>query len=150
MEQSAVRSDLARTVNDDQSPSTLNYLIHLQERPVKQTISRQALSLLFDTYHNEVDAFQLADVDFLLKADRVVQSVKAICNALAAVETPEITSALNQLPPCPSRMQPKIQKVKGSSIRWGSRAFTGNAAGYWVIRCALTKVFSPLPSFMLR
>uniref|UniRef100_A0A8C3WST5 Phosphatidylinositol-4-phosphate 3-kinase catalytic subunit type 2 beta n=1 Tax=Catagonus wagneri TaxID=51154 RepID=A0A8C3WST5_9CETA len=110
MEQKAVRSDLARTVNDDQSPSTLNYLVHLQERPVKQTISRQALSLLFDTYHNEVDAFLLADGDFPLKADRVVQSVKAICNALAAVETPEITSALNQLPPCPSRMQPKIQK----------------------------------------
>ncbi|EHB10535.1 Phosphatidylinositol-4-phosphate 3-kinase C2 domain-containing beta polypeptide [Heterocephalus glaber] len=98
MEQKAVRSDLARTVNDDQSPSTLNYLVHLQERPVKQTISRQALSLLFDTYHNEVDAFLLAD------------SVKAICNGLAAVETPEITSALNQLPPCPSRMQPRIQK----------------------------------------
>ncbi|XP_005375370.1 PREDICTED: phosphatidylinositol 4-phosphate 3-kinase C2 domain-containing subunit beta [Chinchilla lanigera] len=110
MEKNAARSDLARTVNDDQSPSTLNYLIHLQERPVKQTISRQALSLLFDTYHNEVDAFLLADGDFLLKADRVVQSVKAICNALAAVETPEITNALNQLPPCPSRMQPKIQK----------------------------------------
>ncbi|KAK2505892.1 hypothetical protein MC885_013584 [Smutsia gigantea] len=110
MEQKAVRSDLARTVDDGQSPSTMNYLIHLQERPVKQTISRQALSLLFDTYHNEVDAFLLADVDFPLKADRVVQSVKAICNALAAVETLEITSALNQLPPCPSRMQPKIQK----------------------------------------
>ncbi|XP_036923113.1 phosphatidylinositol 4-phosphate 3-kinase C2 domain-containing subunit beta isoform X3 [Sturnira hondurensis] len=110
MEQKSVRSDLARTANDDQSPSTLNYLIHLQERPVKQTISRQALSLLFDTYHNEVDAFLLADGDFLLKADRVVQSVKAICNALAAVETPEITNALNQLPPCPSRIQPKIQK----------------------------------------
>ncbi|PNJ00557.1 PIK3C2B isoform 3 [Pan troglodytes] len=110
MEQKVVRSDLARTVNDDQSPSTLNYLVHLQERPVKQTISRQALSLLFDTYHNEVDAFLLADGDFPLKADRVVQSVKAICNALAAVETPEITNALNQLPPCPSRMQPKIQK----------------------------------------
>lgn len=52
-------------------------------------------------------------MDFPLKADRVVQSVKAICNALAAVETLEITSALNQLPPCPSRMQPKIQKVMG-------------------------------------
>uniref|UniRef100_A0A8C5V5C6 Phosphatidylinositol-4-phosphate 3-kinase catalytic subunit type 2 beta n=1 Tax=Microcebus murinus TaxID=30608 RepID=A0A8C5V5C6_MICMU len=119
MEQKAVRSDLARTANDDQSPSTLNYLVHLQERPVKQTISRQALSLLFDTYHNEVDTFLLADGDFPLKADRVVQSVKAICNALAAVETPEITSALNQLPPCPSRMQPKIQKVKGpGAVAW--------------------------------
>ncbi|XP_045154121.1 phosphatidylinositol 4-phosphate 3-kinase C2 domain-containing subunit beta [Echinops telfairi] len=110
MERKAVRKDLARTVNDDQSPSTLNYLVHLQERPVKQTISRQALSLLLDTYHNEVDVFLLGDGDFPLKANRLVQSVKAICNALAAVETPEITNALNQLPPCPSRMQPKVQK----------------------------------------
>ena len=60
--------------------------------------------------------------DFPLKADRVVQSVKAICNALAAVETPEITSALNQLPPCPSRMKPKIQKVMGHRVlAWGRR-----------------------------
>lgn len=49
--------------------------------------------------------------DFPLKAERVIQSVMAICNALAAVETQEITAALNQMPPCPSRMQPKIQKV---------------------------------------
>uniref|UniRef100_A0A452SJS8 Phosphatidylinositol-4-phosphate 3-kinase catalytic subunit type 2 beta n=1 Tax=Ursus americanus TaxID=9643 RepID=A0A452SJS8_URSAM len=71
MEQKAVRSDLARTVNDDQT---------------------------------WVPSWMWA------KQELVVQSVKAICNALAAVETPEITSALNQLPPCPSRMQPKIQK----------------------------------------
>ncbi|KFP05186.1 Phosphatidylinositol 4-phosphate 3-kinase C2 domain-containing subunit beta, partial [Calypte anna] len=94
MRRKGVRSDLARTVgtrvggaaNDDQSPSTLNHYIHLQERPIKQTISRQALSLLFDTFHNEVDAF-------------------------LAAESQEITAALNQMPPCPSRMQPKIQKV---------------------------------------
>uniref|UniRef100_A0A8C5IGK2 Phosphatidylinositol-4-phosphate 3-kinase catalytic subunit type 2 beta n=1 Tax=Junco hyemalis TaxID=40217 RepID=A0A8C5IGK2_JUNHY len=107
-----VRSDLARTASDDQSPSTLNHHIHLQERPIKQTISRQALSLLFDTFHNEVDAFLAAEGDVPLKAERVIQSVMAICNALAAVESQEITAALNQMPPCPSRMQPKIQKVK--------------------------------------
>ncbi|XP_075766232.1 phosphatidylinositol 4-phosphate 3-kinase C2 domain-containing subunit beta isoform X3 [Pelodiscus sinensis] len=110
MKRKAVRTDLARTVNDDQSPSTLNHYIHLQERPIKQTISRQALSLLFDTFHNEVDAFLAAEGDFQLKAERVIQSVMAICNALAAVESQEITGALNQLPACPSRMQPKIQK----------------------------------------
>ncbi|CAM4663998.1 unnamed protein product [Lepidochelys olivacea] len=110
MKRKAVRSDLARTVNDDQSPSTLNHYIHLQERPIKQTISRQALSLLFDTFHNEVDTFLAAEGDFQLKADRVIQSVMAICNALAAVESQEITGALNQLPACPARMQPKIQK----------------------------------------
>ncbi|XP_041326417.1 phosphatidylinositol 4-phosphate 3-kinase C2 domain-containing subunit beta isoform X1 [Pyrgilauda ruficollis] len=105
-----VRSDLARTASDDQSPSTLNHHIHLQERPIKQTISRQALSLLFDTFHNEVDAFLAAEGDVPLKAERVIQSVMAICSALAAVESQEITAALNQMPPCPSRMQPKIQK----------------------------------------
>lgn len=31
---------LPTQVGDGQSPSTMNYLIHLQERPVKQTISR--------------------------------------------------------------------------------------------------------------
>ncbi|XP_009079107.1 PREDICTED: phosphatidylinositol 4-phosphate 3-kinase C2 domain-containing subunit beta-like, partial [Acanthisitta chloris] len=110
MRRKGVRSDLARTASDDQSPSTLNHYIHLQERPIKQTISRQALSLLFDTFHNEVDAFLAAEGDFSLKAERVIQSVMAICNALAAVESQEITAALNQMPPCPSRMQPKIQK----------------------------------------
>uniref|UniRef100_A0A672V2G5 Phosphatidylinositol-4-phosphate 3-kinase catalytic subunit type 2 beta n=1 Tax=Strigops habroptila TaxID=2489341 RepID=A0A672V2G5_STRHB len=110
MKRKGLRSDLARTANDDQSPSTLNHYIHLQERPIKQTISRQALSLLFDTFHNEVDAFLAAEGDFPLKAERVIQSVMAICNALAAVESQEITAALNQMPPCPSRMQPKIQK----------------------------------------
>uniref|UniRef100_A0A8B9TNL6 Phosphatidylinositol-4-phosphate 3-kinase catalytic subunit type 2 beta n=1 Tax=Anas platyrhynchos TaxID=8839 RepID=A0A8B9TNL6_ANAPL len=115
MRRKAVRSDLARTANDDQSPSTLNHYIHLQERPIKQTISRQALSLLFDTFHNEVDAFLAAETS-PLKAERVIQSVMAICNALAAVESQEITAALNQMPPCPSRMQPKIQKPRISPV----------------------------------
>ncbi|GCC37844.1 phosphatidylinositol 4-phosphate 3-kinase C2 domain-containing subunit beta [Chiloscyllium punctatum] len=110
IELKAVRKDLMRTVNDDQSQSTLNHFIHLQERPLKQTITRQALTLLFDTYQNEVDNFLLAEVDHSQKAERVVQSVMAICNALALVETQEITNALNQLPPCPSRLHPRIQK----------------------------------------
>ncbi|XP_078098186.1 phosphatidylinositol 4-phosphate 3-kinase C2 domain-containing subunit beta isoform X2 [Mustelus asterias] len=110
MELKAVRGDLIRMVSDDQSRSTLNHSIHLQERPLKQTITRQALTLLFDTYQNEVDNFLLAEVDHSQKAERVVQSVMAICNALALVETQEITNALNQLPPCPSRLHPRIQK----------------------------------------
>lgn len=78
----------------------------------------------------------------------MVQSVKAICNALAAVETPEITNALNQLPPCPSRMKPKIQKVTGPrALAWGRRR--GKFPGNQVTRCPLTKrLFSQPPSFM--
>ncbi|KAG8589413.1 hypothetical protein GDO81_006382 [Engystomops pustulosus] len=110
MKKERVRGDLARTASDVQSPSTLNLHIHLQERPAKQTITRQALSLLFDKFQNEVDEFVASDADYHLRAERVVQSVKAICNGLAAVETVEISSALNQLPPCPSRVQIKTNK----------------------------------------
>uniref|UniRef100_A0A672V545 Phosphatidylinositol-4-phosphate 3-kinase catalytic subunit type 2 beta n=1 Tax=Strigops habroptila TaxID=2489341 RepID=A0A672V545_STRHB len=97
MKRKGLRSDLARTANDDQSPSTLNHYIHLQERPIKQTISRHGWFTLPSAAGDP--------------AERVIQSVMAICNALAAVESQEITAALNQMPPCPSRMQPKIQKV---------------------------------------
>ncbi|XP_041051192.1 phosphatidylinositol 4-phosphate 3-kinase C2 domain-containing subunit beta [Carcharodon carcharias] len=127
MELKAVRKDLIHTVNDDQSQSTLNHFIHLQERPLKQTITRQALTLLFDTYQNEVDNFLLAEVDHSQKAERVVQSVMAICNALALVETQEITNALNQLPPCPSRLHPRIQKDPSSLTVRENRAKIGEA-----------------------
>ncbi|XP_067913537.1 phosphatidylinositol 4-phosphate 3-kinase C2 domain-containing subunit beta isoform X2 [Heterodontus francisci] len=122
VELKAVRKDLIRTINDDKSHSTLNHFIHLQERPLKQTITRQALTLLFDTYQNEVDNFLLAEIDHSQKAERVVQSVMAICNALAFIETQEITSALNQLPPCPSRLHPRIQKDPSLLSRRENRA----------------------------
>uniref|UniRef100_UPI00398F8454 phosphatidylinositol 4-phosphate 3-kinase C2 domain-containing subunit beta isoform X2 n=1 Tax=Pristiophorus japonicus TaxID=55135 RepID=UPI00398F8454 len=127
MELKAVRKDLIRIASDDKGQSTLNHYIHLQERPLKQTITRQALSLLFDTYQNEVDNFLLAEVDHAQKAERVVQSVMAICNALALVETQEITNALNQLPPCPSRLHPRIQKDANMLTRREHRAKIGEA-----------------------
>ncbi|KAG9485491.1 hypothetical protein GDO78_008527 [Eleutherodactylus coqui] len=101
MKKEVVRGDLARTASDVQSPSTLNLHIHLQERPVKQTIT---------SFHASFFHFSIFQVDYHLRAERVVQSVKAICNALAAVETLEISNALNQLPPCPSRVQIKSSK----------------------------------------
>ncbi|XP_043932685.1 phosphatidylinositol 4-phosphate 3-kinase C2 domain-containing subunit beta [Protopterus annectens] len=110
MERKAIMKDLTRTDADDERLSTMNHHIHLQERPVKQTITRQALTLLFDTFHNEVDSFLLAEEDNQIKTERLVQSVMAICSALAAVETKEITNALNQLPPCSSRVNSKLQK----------------------------------------
>lgn len=49
-----------------------------------------------------------------LHVERLVQSVKALCSSLAAVETPDVTAALNQLPACPCRLQPKVLKVRVS------------------------------------
>uniref|UniRef100_A0A4W4GEC9 Phosphatidylinositol-4-phosphate 3-kinase n=1 Tax=Electrophorus electricus TaxID=8005 RepID=A0A4W4GEC9_ELEEL len=108
---SSVGRELARTVSeDDETPSTMNHNILLQERPIKQTVTREALTLLLDTFHNEADSFVLSEVDMPLHVERLVQSVKALCSSLAAVETPDITLALNQLPACPCRLQPRVQK----------------------------------------
>lgn len=88
--------------------------------------------------------------DFPLKAERVIQSVMAICNALAAVESQEITVALNQMPPCPSRMQPKIQKVsdgRGRAGPWGVRdqgAQPGGAEGKHIFTSDFFPSFLPL------
>lgn len=49
--------------------------------------------------------------ELLLHVERLVQSVKALCSSLAAIETPEVTSALSQLPACPCRLQPRVLKV---------------------------------------
>uniref|UniRef100_A0A4W5NKD1 Phosphatidylinositol-4-phosphate 3-kinase catalytic subunit type 2 beta n=1 Tax=Hucho hucho TaxID=62062 RepID=A0A4W5NKD1_9TELE len=80
----SVNTELGRTEEDDETASTMNHSILLQERPIKQTL--------------------------VLHVERLVQSVKALCSSLAAVETPDITSALNQLPACPCRLQPRVQK----------------------------------------
>uniref|UniRef100_A0A8C2APD0 Phosphatidylinositol-4-phosphate 3-kinase, catalytic subunit type 2 beta n=1 Tax=Cyprinus carpio TaxID=7962 RepID=A0A8C2APD0_CYPCA len=95
---------------DDDTPSTMNHSILLQERPIKQTVTRETLTLLLDTFHNEAESFLLSEVELPLHVERLVQSVKALCTSLAAVETPDITAALNQLPACPCRLQPKVQK----------------------------------------
>uniref|UniRef100_A0A3P8PV25 PI3K-RBD domain-containing protein n=1 Tax=Astatotilapia calliptera TaxID=8154 RepID=A0A3P8PV25_ASTCA len=91
VKRSSISIELARTVHkdDDETASTMNHSILLQERPIKQTVTREALTLLLDTFHNEAESFL----------------------SLAAVETPDVTSALNQLPACPCRLQPKVLKV---------------------------------------
>ncbi|XP_030584785.1 phosphatidylinositol 4-phosphate 3-kinase C2 domain-containing subunit beta [Archocentrus centrarchus] len=107
---SAITTELARTKEDDETASTMNHSILLQERPIKQTVTREALTLLLDTFHNEAESFLLSEVELPLHVERLVQSVKALCSSLAAVETPDVTSALNQLPACPCRLQPKVLK----------------------------------------
>uniref|UniRef100_A0A4W3K0Y0 Phosphatidylinositol-4-phosphate 3-kinase catalytic subunit type 2 beta n=1 Tax=Callorhinchus milii TaxID=7868 RepID=A0A4W3K0Y0_CALMI len=98
---------------DDQNPSSLNHYIHLQERPLKQTVTRTSLMPLLPL---------VSQADYSHQAERVVQSVMAICSTLALVETKEITNALNQLPPCPSRLHPRIQKDPNALSRREARA----------------------------
>ncbi|XP_069570252.1 phosphatidylinositol 4-phosphate 3-kinase C2 domain-containing subunit beta isoform X2 [Brachyistius frenatus] len=107
---SAIKTELSRTSDDDETASTMNHSILLQERPIKQTVTREALTLLLDTFHNEAESFLLSEAELPLHVERLVQSVKALCSSLAAVETPDVTSALSQLPACPCRLQPKVLK----------------------------------------
>uniref|UniRef100_A0A3B5ADP9 Phosphatidylinositol-4-phosphate 3-kinase catalytic subunit type 2 beta n=1 Tax=Stegastes partitus TaxID=144197 RepID=A0A3B5ADP9_9TELE len=62
-----------------------------------------------DLDHVDVDGY-LLKVELPLHVERLVQSVKALCSSLAAVETPDVTAALSQLPACPCRLQPKVLK----------------------------------------
>ncbi|XP_028284836.1 phosphatidylinositol 4-phosphate 3-kinase C2 domain-containing subunit beta [Parambassis ranga] len=107
---SAINTELARTKEDDETVSTMNHSILLQERPIKQTVTREALTLLLDTFHNEAETFLLSEAEMQLHVERLVQSVKALCSSLASVETPDVTAALSQLPACPCRLQPKVLK----------------------------------------
>ncbi|CAL8340783.1 unnamed protein product [Lota lota] len=106
----SINTELARTEEDDKMASTMNHCILLQERPIRQTVTREALTLLLDTYHNEAESFILSEAELPLHVERLVQSVKALCSTLASVETADLTSALSQLPACPCRLQPKVQK----------------------------------------
>uniref|UniRef100_A0AAV2MIJ5 Phosphatidylinositol-4-phosphate 3-kinase n=1 Tax=Knipowitschia caucasica TaxID=637954 RepID=A0AAV2MIJ5_KNICA len=102
--------ELRRTKEDDDSSSSMNHGILLQERPIKQTVTREALTLLLDTFHNEAECFLLQQGELSLHTERLVQSIKALCSSLASIETPEVTAALNLLPACPCRVTPKAAK----------------------------------------
>ncbi|XP_077582382.1 phosphatidylinositol 4-phosphate 3-kinase C2 domain-containing subunit beta isoform X2 [Stigmatopora nigra] len=109
-ERAAVHAELARTKDDDRLASTLNHGILLQERPIKQTVTREALTLLLDTFHTQAESFVLSEADLGPRVERLVQSVKALCSSLAAVETPDVTAALGRLPACPCRPQARTLK----------------------------------------
>ncbi|XP_062402307.1 phosphatidylinositol 4-phosphate 3-kinase C2 domain-containing subunit beta [Sardina pilchardus] len=109
-ERASVCVELARTEDDDETASSMNHSIELQERTIRQTVTREALTLLLDTFHNEAESFISSEVEIPLHVERLVQSVKALCSSLASVETPDVTSALNQMPACPCRLQPRVQK----------------------------------------
>ncbi|XP_028303551.1 LOW QUALITY PROTEIN: phosphatidylinositol 4-phosphate 3-kinase C2 domain-containing subunit beta [Gouania willdenowi] len=111
---SEINNELCRTKEDDATPSNMNHSILLQERPIRQTVTREALTLLLDTFHNEAESFLLSETELLLHVERLVQSVKALCSSLAAVETQDVTSALSQLPACPCRLQPRV--IKDASV----------------------------------
>ncbi|XP_078410760.1 phosphatidylinositol 3-kinase C2 domain-containing subunit gamma-like [Cetorhinus maximus] len=84
---------LARTVGDDQSPSTLHQTVTIENSLCKMSLSRKALSSKLNSYHHEAKSL----LSNQKSTGRVVDEVKAICYMLSSVETKEITEAVQQL-----------------------------------------------------
>ncbi|XP_078091457.1 phosphatidylinositol 3-kinase C2 domain-containing subunit gamma-like [Mustelus asterias] len=84
---------LARTVGDDQSPSTLQQTETTDNGAGKMSPSRKALSSKLESYHHEAKILLSSQKS----TGRVVEEVKAICYMLSSVETKGITEAIKQL-----------------------------------------------------
>uniref|UniRef100_A0A8C5A613 Phosphatidylinositol-4-phosphate 3-kinase catalytic subunit type 2 beta n=1 Tax=Gadus morhua TaxID=8049 RepID=A0A8C5A613_GADMO len=97
----SINTELARTVRSDTHTHT-----HTQTRTYKK---HSCTVCLFDPLH-------VIFYTLLLHVERLVQSVKALCSTLASVESADLTSALSQLPACPCRLQPKVQKVEPAGV----------------------------------
>ncbi|XP_022058313.1 phosphatidylinositol 4-phosphate 3-kinase C2 domain-containing subunit alpha [Acanthochromis polyacanthus] len=94
---STMRRDLARTVEDDNSPVDLEKPLGQVERPFKENVTRQGLADYLEGYHNQVNICLQNESTQYKTVDRVVQTVKNLCCALDEVETQAITEAVKRL-----------------------------------------------------
>ncbi|XP_043938023.1 phosphatidylinositol 4-phosphate 3-kinase C2 domain-containing subunit alpha [Protopterus annectens] len=92
-----MRSDLARTAEDDEDLTDLENHLYYIDKPFKETIKRHSLAELLDAYYSQV-AFCLENENNQYKTvEYVIHAVKAICNALDGVETLAVTEATKKL-----------------------------------------------------
>ncbi|XP_023144041.2 phosphatidylinositol 4-phosphate 3-kinase C2 domain-containing subunit alpha [Amphiprion ocellaris] len=94
---STMRRDLARSVEDDNSPIDLEKPLGQVERPFKENVTRQGLADYLEGYHNQVNICLQNESTQYKTVDRVVQTVKNLCCALDEVETQAITEAVKRL-----------------------------------------------------
>ncbi|XP_062861386.1 phosphatidylinositol 4-phosphate 3-kinase C2 domain-containing subunit alpha [Trichomycterus rosablanca] len=94
---SAMRRDLARTVDDDTSPIDLEkYLVDVVS-PFKETITRDVLTQLLEEYNNQVNIYLQNKNNQNKTVEHLIQAVKNLCSLLGEVETPAITDAVKRL-----------------------------------------------------
>ncbi|XP_072475709.1 phosphatidylinositol 4-phosphate 3-kinase C2 domain-containing subunit alpha isoform X5 [Notamacropus eugenii] len=92
----AMCRDLARTAEDDKTPTDLSKYLHHIENPFKEVMTRHSVEELLDTYHNQVEmAFQNENQH--RAADQIIKVVRKICSALDGVETLAITESVKKL-----------------------------------------------------
>uniref|UniRef100_A0A3Q1GAK8 Phosphatidylinositol 4-phosphate 3-kinase C2 domain-containing subunit alpha n=1 Tax=Acanthochromis polyacanthus TaxID=80966 RepID=A0A3Q1GAK8_9TELE len=101
---STMRRDLARTVEDDNSPVDLEKPLGQVERPFKENVTR------CENVQNNLIKNDYKTVD------RVVQTVKNLCCALDEVETQAITEAVKRLRHSVNLPRTRSPKVGSSHI----------------------------------
>ncbi|CAM4585125.1 unnamed protein product [Caretta caretta] len=93
---SVVRRDLARTEEDDRTPTNLTKHLYRTEKPFRENISRHSVEELLEAYHIQTDVV-LKKENQQKAVDHVIKAVRKICYALDGVETQAITDSVKKL-----------------------------------------------------
>ncbi|CAM5149778.1 unnamed protein product [Natator depressus] len=93
---SVVRRDLARTEEDDRTPTNLTKHLYRTEKPFRENISRHSVEELLEAYHIQTDMV-LKKENQQKAVDHVIKAVRKICYALDGVETQAITDSVKKL-----------------------------------------------------
>ncbi|XP_039389574.1 phosphatidylinositol 4-phosphate 3-kinase C2 domain-containing subunit alpha [Mauremys reevesii] len=93
---SVVCRDLARTEEDDRTPTNLTKHLYKTEKPFRENISRHSVEELLEAYHIQTDMV-LKNENQQKAVDHVIKAVRKICYALDGVETQAITDSVKKL-----------------------------------------------------
>ena len=100
MQREAIHRDLSRDREDDDQESMGIYFKNFFDIAPSTSISRQGLSVLMDTYNNEVEKL-LQNVSKKVNAsyvpEKLIQVVKALSLSLACIESTQVHEAVNLL-----------------------------------------------------
>ncbi|KAM9854348.1 phosphatidylinositol 4-phosphate 3-kinase C2 domain-containing subunit alpha [Aulostomus maculatus] len=155
---STMRRDLARSVEDDNSPIDLEKHLVQVERPFKENVTRQGLADYLEGYHNQVNVCLQNESTQYKTVDRVVQTVKNLCCALDEVETQAVTEAVKRLRHSVNLPRTRSPKMGSTSSGQSSNGHTSpveesmallTQAVYDLAKLYLRSFCSPSTSFSL-
>ncbi|XP_041052806.1 phosphatidylinositol 4-phosphate 3-kinase C2 domain-containing subunit alpha [Carcharodon carcharias] len=109
---STISRALARTADDDETPTDLEKYLCQVEKPFKEIITRQRLAVLLEVYHNRTKACLHREGKQYKMVEQIIQSVKDICSALDGAETKAITDAVKKLKRTVNLPKSKTVEVK--------------------------------------
>ncbi|XP_067396787.1 phosphatidylinositol 4-phosphate 3-kinase C2 domain-containing subunit alpha [Emydura macquarii macquarii] len=107
---SVVCRDLARTEEDDRTPTHLTKHLYQIEKPFRENISRHSVEELLEAYHIQTDMV-LKNENQHKAVEHVIKAVRKICYTLDGVETQAITESVKKL-----RRAVNLPRVKSTEV----------------------------------